>query len=172
MTAAPATSTAPSTRHRWGERVPLPNRTNRHCQRCGLVRVTRHEPNEMPWIEWWRDDARIRSELTPPCDGRFDAAGQAVSGTPLLEVLALGGKTGTKLASVITGLVMEGAQLGALDVIETPLRDGSVKRSTAFPREWLERLQRGLDVGAFERFTAKQIIERILIPPPPASGDQ
>jgi hypothetical protein len=154
-----------STRHKWGKRVPLQNRTERHCTRCGLVRVTRHEPNERPWIEWERDGARVNSELTPMCDGRFDAAGRAVKGTPLLHVLALGGKTGMKLADVIVGVVRQGAPLGSLDPVECEQPHGSIKEAVAFPPALLDRIQRALDVGAFDRLTAQEIIERLLLPP-------
>ena len=65
------------TRHRWS----APNRpsrfkTERECQRCGLIKVTRHEgvggPGESYWTEWWRPDAsgvpaRIDSENMPAC---------------------------------------------------------------------------------------------------------
>jgi hypothetical protein len=62
-----------STRHKWGERVPFQFKTERQCVRCELVRVTRHDdPQGQPWIEWWRDQVRIESDATPPCDARLE----------------------------------------------------------------------------------------------------
>jgi hypothetical protein len=170
MSAAPAIA---STRHKWGERQPLQYRTERHCLRCGMVRATIHQSiHEQPWDEWWLDGAQIKSEQRPPCNGRYDPALKVAADIPpLLHELALGDKTSTKLASVITGLITEGAILGALDPIEVRQLDGSLKPRSAFPREWLERIQRALDVGAFERLTVKQIVEKILMPPLPASAD-
>lgn len=43
-------------RHKWSEPNRFPFKTERVCQRpgCGLIKVTRHEPGEHPWVEWWR----------------------------------------------------------------------------------------------------------------------
>lgn len=61
-----------STRHKWGEPVRFQFKTERQCTRCPLVRVTRHEPGKLAWVEWWRDGDRVHSELTPLCDASLE----------------------------------------------------------------------------------------------------
>lgn len=58
-------------KHRWGE----PQRkdchtTRRVCVACGLVKVSRHEPENNPqhWTEWERAGARFNSDKTPACE--------------------------------------------------------------------------------------------------------
>lgn len=65
------TSLAPAKvgRHRWGEPVRFPYKTERTCVACGVVKVTRHEPGEQPWLEFYRGLERIPCERTPPCKG-------------------------------------------------------------------------------------------------------
>lgn len=66
-----------STRHRWPDsgRVEFYLKTERQCPRCGMVRVTKHDnPHSRPWTEWWRDAEQIKSDATPPCDARLEAA--------------------------------------------------------------------------------------------------
>ncbi len=57
-----------SQRHTWGgaER-PTHLKTERQCLVCGLVKVTRHEGSQH-WTEWWFALAKLRCDLTPPCD--------------------------------------------------------------------------------------------------------
>jgi uncharacterized protein involved in type VI secretion and phage assembly len=85
----------------------------------------------------------------------------------LLNTMSARGKRALDLASVICRLVTEGAELGALEDLELQLADGSTKTIRIIPRQWLERLQRAVNVGAFERLTVEQIVERILLPPLP-----
>ena len=67
-----------STRHRWGEKVRFPpHKSEQQCIRCETVKVTRHESEggrEVHWVEFWRDEERIKCEATPPCDARLEAA--------------------------------------------------------------------------------------------------
>lgn len=56
-----------STRHRWGEPDRLQFKTERECTRCGLVKVTRHEPGVLPWVEFWRACERVPGDGMPPC---------------------------------------------------------------------------------------------------------
>jgi hypothetical protein len=53
-------------RHQWGEPARFVYKTERVCLRCGLCKVTRHEPAST-WIEWWRGVDRIQTERTPAC---------------------------------------------------------------------------------------------------------
>lgn len=53
-------------RHSWSKPARFLHKSERVCQRCGLVKVTRHEGFEH-WVEWWRDGERLHSERTPPC---------------------------------------------------------------------------------------------------------
>lgn len=57
-----------SARHSWGEPVRFQYKTERECARCGLIKVTRHEPAAAhPWLEFWRDGARLKGDGTPAC---------------------------------------------------------------------------------------------------------
>lgn len=64
------------TKHKWGEPVGFQFKTERSCLRpgCNLVKVTVHQPTEIPWREWWCDGARVVSETTPPCTGEIEVA--------------------------------------------------------------------------------------------------
>lgn len=57
--------------HRWGDPDrPDLNNTLRACGKCGLVRVTRHEPENHPqhWVEFHRDGKRVDVDgITPVC---------------------------------------------------------------------------------------------------------
>jgi hypothetical protein len=58
-------------RHSWDEPVrPDINNTFRSCRKCGLIRITRHEPDNTPqhWVEFERDGQKIASAKTPACD--------------------------------------------------------------------------------------------------------
>lgn len=56
-------------RHQWGEAMRYEHSTTRMCLRCGLVKVTRHEPNVRPWVEFVRDCEPLGgSEGTPACE--------------------------------------------------------------------------------------------------------
>ena len=61
-------------RHRWGDPVrPDINNTLRTRANCGLVKVTRHEPDNRPqhWIEFRNGETRVemrnQPNKTPPC---------------------------------------------------------------------------------------------------------
>lgn len=60
-------------RHSWPDEltVRFVQKTERTCAKCGLVKVTRHEPHPpYHWIEFWRDGEQIKrfSGSTPPCE--------------------------------------------------------------------------------------------------------
>lgn len=64
-------------RHSWSEPDREERRTTRVCRYCGLRKITRHEPGEFPWTEWYRaDGARlVMSSGTPACErAEADAA--------------------------------------------------------------------------------------------------
>ncbi|HLH95031.1 MAG TPA: hypothetical protein VKW08_07925 [Xanthobacteraceae bacterium] len=68
MTVEKTASPAVEPRHRWGEPVRLPDRTERTCAHCGLVKITMHPPHGLPWREWrHRNGASIPLTNTPPC---------------------------------------------------------------------------------------------------------
>jgi hypothetical protein len=56
-------------RHSWGDPIRRTYHTERCCRKCAIVKITRHEPGVLPWVEFERDGARIDSARTPPCDG-------------------------------------------------------------------------------------------------------
>ncbi len=56
-------------KHRWNHPVrPDLNNTFRSCKICGLVKITRHEPDNTPrhWQEFERDGAKIAT--MPKCE--------------------------------------------------------------------------------------------------------
>jgi hypothetical protein len=55
-------------RHRWADPVRYPYKTERSCMLCQIVKVTRHEPDRHPWLEFYRYGERIVCERTPPCE--------------------------------------------------------------------------------------------------------
>ena len=54
-------------RHSWGDPVRFQFKTERTCANCDITKVTRHEPGEQPWLEFWRDGERIVTDRTPEC---------------------------------------------------------------------------------------------------------
>lgn len=58
-------------RHKWGEPVRFQFKTERTCIVCGITKVTRHEPSERPWLEFFNGTERINTEnnRTPVCEG-------------------------------------------------------------------------------------------------------
>lgn len=85
---------------------------------------------------------------------------------------------GVAVADVICGLVTEGAILGELrevaicgaDGLPALGDDGEPRTCRTIPLEWLQRLARAIEVGAFDRLTSQQIVARILLPPLPDSA--
>lgn len=66
------------TRHRWDhdkekrlaacESPDGNGRTERPCERCGLIKVTVHPPQGLPWREWrTKEGYPWQGEMTPPC---------------------------------------------------------------------------------------------------------
>ncbi|MDP2410372.1 MAG: hypothetical protein Q8M26_08805 [Pseudolabrys sp.] len=55
-------------RHKWGEAKRFPYKTEVSCERCQIVKVTRHEPSVRPWLEFYRDGERVNCERTPVCE--------------------------------------------------------------------------------------------------------
>lgn len=57
-------------RHRWGDRVVFPHKTERDCINCGLVKVSRHESEggfDRYWTEFWRGCEQVVGAGTPVC---------------------------------------------------------------------------------------------------------
>jgi hypothetical protein len=58
-------------RHRWSEKAVFPHKSERACLRgCGIVKVTRHEPDARPphWVEYWRGLDKIDCVGAPVCE--------------------------------------------------------------------------------------------------------
>ena len=50
------------------------DQTERTCSRCGLVKITVHPPEGLPWIEWRQGEGpQIQLSTTPPCMATQDA---------------------------------------------------------------------------------------------------
>jgi hypothetical protein len=89
----------------------------------------------------------------------------------ILQTLNAGGARATVLASVVCRLVIEGAELGALEEIPAIGIDGQPRTIKVLPLEWLERLARAIELGVFDRpnqGTMRKVVDRILAPPLPA----
>jgi hypothetical protein len=59
-----------STTHRWADAIRYdPHSTTRTCVRCGMLKITRHEPGNFPphWVEFERDGFKIGGASTPVC---------------------------------------------------------------------------------------------------------
>ena len=58
-------------RHSWGAAVRYAFKTERACARCPAVKVTRHEPGQLPWQEYWLcpagEPVRVAGGRAPPC---------------------------------------------------------------------------------------------------------
>lgn len=67
-------------RHSWGAPDRFPNKTERVCVHCGVVRVTRHE-GVRHWTEFWRGLERVASDghgwRTPACERGEEGADAA-----------------------------------------------------------------------------------------------
>lgn len=60
-------------RHRWGEKTVVSiYKSERECLNgCGIVKVTRHEPQnfrDLHWVEFWRGLDQINCDATPACE--------------------------------------------------------------------------------------------------------
>jgi hypothetical protein len=57
-----------SQHHKWGAPVRFERKTERECQRCGMIQVTRHEDDI--WTEFWKDAERVSQDgnRTPICE--------------------------------------------------------------------------------------------------------
>jgi hypothetical protein len=74
------------------------------------------------------------------------------------------GPLGIKLADIICDLIVKGAPLGELDEWVPDPSDPKappIKRQR-MPREWLDRLDKAIETGAFETLPADRIVEIIL----------
>jgi hypothetical protein len=55
-------------RHLWSPAYRKPLRTDRVCFKCEIVRVTRHEPGVLPWVEFEVKGVRVDTKgRTPEC---------------------------------------------------------------------------------------------------------
>lgn len=58
-------------KHSWGEPLrPDLNNTLRTCRKCGLLRITRHEPDNDPrhWTEFEMEGRKVVADKTPVCE--------------------------------------------------------------------------------------------------------
>lgn len=67
MTDVATLSPKTAARHKWDEPIRLQHKTMRTCTICGIVKVTRHEPGVLPWLEFWRGEQKIETDRTPAC---------------------------------------------------------------------------------------------------------
>lgn len=57
--------------HRWNTPTrPDAHNTFRSCGKCGLIKITRHEPDNTPrhWIEFEREGRKVAAARTPACE--------------------------------------------------------------------------------------------------------
>jgi dTDP-glucose pyrophosphorylase len=83
---------------------------------------------------------------------------------PLLSALAASDRRAAEIADVICRLIKDGRDLGSLEIARVRSIDGVVRECIVMPSEWVPRLARAVEVGAFERMEVKDIVARILMP--------
>lgn len=84
---------------------------------------------------------------------------------PLANLGALRAERAQQLDRALCRLIKDGAEMGKLEGREILDVDGTRRTIKVPPRIWLERLDRALQVGAFDRLSVKDIVSRILVPP-------
>jgi hypothetical protein len=59
-------------KHRWGEKVVFPHKSECECLKgCRTIKVARHENeggHDVYWTEFWRDGEKIDCAGTPACE--------------------------------------------------------------------------------------------------------
>lgn len=85
----------------------------------------------------------------------------------VLGAMAAKGQRALDVASATCLLVTKGAELGELETITAADPGGDLREIRVMPIAWLDRLDRAIEVGAFERLEVPEIVDRILGPPPP-----
>lgn len=98
---------------------------------------------------------------------RLAAFNRALTGG---QVLPSGDPLGMAVADVVCALVSQGAELGELCAVTFRGPDGRPRAGRAVPMEWFVRVNRAIEVGAFDRLSVNEIVARIL-QPPPAAGE-
>ncbi|UGY14609.1 hypothetical protein HAP48_0039685 [Bradyrhizobium septentrionale] len=92
----------------------------------------------------------------------------------IVRCLAAGGPPAMALADVICQLVVKGAELGELEEYEIPDLDAVAAgvvdpprlKRRRFRRDWLERIFDAIELDAFSRLPARDIVDRLLQPRP------
>lgn len=66
-------------------------------------------------------------------------------------------------------IIKGGRELGALEPAAAVGIDGNYREIKLPPQLWLDRLARAVQVGAFDRMTVTDIVDRIIMDPPPTA---
>lgn len=65
-------------KHHWADKVVVsPNKSERECLACGIVKASRREfegGRDIYWVEFWRGLDRVECHGTPPCEPAAEAA--------------------------------------------------------------------------------------------------
>jgi hypothetical protein len=85
----------------------------------------------------------------------------------VLRTIGAGGRRGTKIATIICALVVQGAELGELEEYEipdpdNPDPDAALKKCRGFRREWLDRLRKAIETDAVDYLSSDRIVEILL----------
>lgn len=83
----------------------------------------------------------------------------------VLNTLAAGGPLGDKLADIISDLVGKAAECGELEIAQHLGGDGQLVRVKRFPSVWIDRLDKAVETGSLERFSADRIVMILLTGP-------
>lgn len=83
----------------------------------------------------------------------------------VLKTLAAGGPNGDKLADIIADLVGKAAECGELEIAQHMGEDGQLVRVKRFPSIWIDRLDKAVETGSLERFSADRIVMILLTGP-------
>lgn len=84
---------------------------------------------------------------------------------PLSRIDRLPADRAVQLDQAICLLIKRGAEFGELEQREILDAAGARRMINVPPLIWFERLDRALQVGAFDRMPVKEIVDRILLPP-------
>lgn len=85
----------------------------------------------------------------------------------VLQLMSAKGRRAVAVADVVCRLAREGAELGGLVEIPAIGGDGQRRMIRVLPEQWLERVVRAVDAGAFERMDVVAIADRIIGTPLP-----
>lgn len=80
----------------------------------------------------------------------------------LVVILGADDPVSYHVADAVMKLLRKGIELGELETVPAIGSDGTRIERKIFPRVWLRRLERAVELGAFARGNVDSIVDRIL----------